>query len=96
MKLDGEIAHFNIFDEMKHHVNSHSIFAIHVVNPTVQEFSEFNCRGKLKVVANKHHELKATYDVKVGRKLKRMVALNGDLDHGGMPLIGRKFELQPN
>ena len=79
MKFDEEIVHFNIFDKMKHSIHSHSVFVIHAINPTIWEFLEFNCKGKLKVVVNKHHGLKATYEVKMGKKLKKTVALCEDL-----------------
>ena len=45
---------------------------------------------------NKSHEIKAIYEVKMGRELKRTVALNGYLDLEGMSLITRKFELHPD
>nr|XP_027062676.1 uncharacterized protein LOC113689038 [Coffea arabica] len=48
MKFDEELVHFNIFDTMEHPVNSHPVFAIHAINPSVQEFSEFACRDKFK------------------------------------------------
>ncbi|XP_027067746.1 uncharacterized protein [Coffea arabica] len=35
IEFDGEIVHFNIFDTMKYHVNSHSVFAIHATNLSV-------------------------------------------------------------
>ena len=95
MEFDGEIIYFNIFD-MKHHNDSYSVFAINAVNPIVQQFPKFNCRGKLKVAVNKHHGLKEAYDVKMGKMLKKMVAHNGDLDPQKIPPIARKFELQPD
>ncbi|XP_027120707.1 uncharacterized protein [Coffea arabica] len=35
MEFDGELVHFNIFDTMEHPVNSHHVFAIHAINPSV-------------------------------------------------------------
>nr|XP_027120690.1 uncharacterized protein LOC113737704 [Coffea arabica] len=35
MEFDGELVHFNIFDTMEHPVNSHPVFAIHAINPSV-------------------------------------------------------------
>ena len=67
------------------------MFTIHTINPTVQEFSEFNCRGKLIVAANQHDRLKTTYDVKMGNNLKKMVALNGNLDLEEMPQIAKSL-----
>ena len=72
------------------------MFTIHTINPTVQEVSEFNCRGELIVAENQHDRLKTTYDVKMGNNLKKMVALNGNLDLEEMPQIAKKFELHPN
>nr|XP_027064430.1 uncharacterized protein LOC113690635 [Coffea arabica] len=54
IEFDEKIVNFNIFDTMEHPVNSHSVFAIHAINPFVQEFSEFACRDKFKIVANKY------------------------------------------
>ncbi|XP_027083579.1 uncharacterized protein [Coffea arabica] len=54
MEFDREMVHFNIFDTMKHLVNSPSVFAIYAINPSVQEFSEFNCKDKFRVVANEY------------------------------------------
>nr|XP_027062006.1 uncharacterized protein LOC113688396 [Coffea arabica] len=96
MEFDEEIVHFNIFDTMKHPVNSYSVFAIHVINPSVQEFSEFACRDKFKVAANNYQGMKAVYEVKMNRKLRKKAALNGYLDPGGGPPITRKFELHPD
>ena len=42
MKFDREVVHFNIFYEIKYFINSHSMFTIYAINPTVQEFFEFN------------------------------------------------------
>ncbi|XP_027090181.2 uncharacterized protein [Coffea arabica] len=96
MEFDREIVHFNIFYTMKHPVNSHSVFAIHATNPSVQEFSEFACMGKFKVAANKYHGMKAIHEVKMGKKLRKNIALNGYLDPEGEPPITRKIELYPN
>ncbi|XP_071939285.1 uncharacterized protein [Coffea arabica] len=96
MEFDGEIVHFNIFDTIKHPVNSNSVFVIHVTNLSVQEFSEFACRGKFKVAANKYYGMKAIYEVKISRKLRKNVALNDYVDPGGRPPITRKIELHPN
>ncbi|XP_071928048.1 uncharacterized protein [Coffea arabica] len=65
MEFDGEVAHFNIFYEIKNPVNSHFVLAIHATNPSVQKFSEFDCRGKFKIVTNKYHRMKAIYEVKM-------------------------------
>ena len=35
MKFDREVAHFNIFNEMKYPINSQFVFAIHAINPSV-------------------------------------------------------------
>ncbi|XP_071939257.1 uncharacterized protein [Coffea arabica] len=96
MKFDGEIVHFNIFDIMKYPVNSHSVFAIHAINHSVQEFSEFACRDKSKVTTNKYQGMKAIYEVKRNRKLRKKTAFNGYLDLGGEPPITRKIELHPD
>ncbi|XP_027062008.1 uncharacterized protein [Coffea arabica] len=96
MKFDGEIVYFNIFDTMEHPVNSHSVFAIHATNPSVQEFSEFDCKDKFKIAANKYHGMKALYEVKKSRKLKKMVAFNDYLDPREMSLNARKSELHPD
>ncbi|XP_071905805.1 uncharacterized protein [Coffea arabica] len=96
MKFDEKIVNFNIFDTIEHPVNSHSVFAIHAINPCVQEFSEFACRDKFKIVANKYQEMKAIYKMKRNRKLRKKAALNGYLDPGGGPSITRKIELHPN
>ncbi|XP_071905575.1 uncharacterized protein [Coffea arabica] len=96
MEFDGEIVHFNIFDTIKHHANSHSVFAIHATNPSVQEFSEFVCRGKFKIATNKYHGMEAIHEVKMGRKFRKNVAFNGYLDPGGEPRIRRKIELHPD
>ena len=42
IEFDGEIVHFNIFNNIKHHINFHSIFAIYAINRSMQEFSEYN------------------------------------------------------
>ena len=96
IKLNRDVAHFNIFSKMKNSINSHFVCAIYATNSAVQEFSEFDCRGQLKVTANKYHELKATYDVKMSTTLKKMTTFNGDLDPVGMPKFARKFELRPD
>ena len=72
------------------------VFAIHAINSTVHEFPKFNCRGKFKIVANKHHGLKTTYDEKIGKKWKNMQSLNSDLDLEEIPLIAKKFKLHPD
>ena len=72
------------------------MFAIHATNPSVQEFSEFVCRGKFKVATNKYHGMKAIHEVKIYKKLRKKVVLNGYLDPGGgLPII-RKTELHPD
>ncbi|XP_071904285.1 uncharacterized protein [Coffea arabica] len=96
MEFDGKMVHFNIFDTMKHPVNSHSVFAIHAIDPSVQEFSEFASRNKFKIAANKYHGMKAIHEVKKRRKLRKKIALNGYLDLGGGLLITRKIGLHPN
>ncbi|XP_027067491.2 uncharacterized protein [Coffea arabica] len=96
MEFDGEIVHFNIFNTIKHPVNSHSVFAIHATNLSMQEFSEFDFRGKFKVPANKYQRMKAIYEVKMNRKFRKKAALNGYLDTGGGPPITRKIELHPD
>ncbi|XP_071926201.1 uncharacterized protein [Coffea arabica] len=96
MKFDGEIVHFNIFDTMKHPVNSHSVFAMYTTNPSVQEFSKFAYRGKSKVAANKSYRMKAIHEVKMERKFRKKVALNGHVDPGGGPPITRKIQLHPD
>ncbi|XP_027067463.2 uncharacterized protein [Coffea arabica] len=96
MKFDGELVHFNIFDTMEHSVNSHPVFAIHAINPSVQEFSEFACRDKFKFTENKYKGMKALYEMKRSRKLRKKAALKGYLDPGGGPLITRKIELHPD
>ncbi|XP_027103032.1 uncharacterized protein [Coffea arabica] len=96
MEFDGELVHFNIFDTMEHPVNSHHVFAIHAINPSVQEFSEFACRDKFKLTENKYKGMKALYEVKRSRKLRKKAALKGYLDPGGGPLIFRKIELHPD
>ncbi|XP_027118750.2 uncharacterized protein [Coffea arabica] len=96
MEFDGEIVHFNIFDTMKHPVNSHSVFAMYTTNPSVQEFSKFACRGRFKVAANKSYRMKAIHEVKMERKFRKKVALNGHVDPGGGPPITRKIQLHPD
>nr|XP_027094989.1 uncharacterized protein LOC113715038 [Coffea arabica] len=96
MEFDGELVHFNIFDTMEHPVNSHPVFAIHAINPSVQEFSEFACRDKFKLTENKYKGMKALYEVKRSRKLRKKAALKGYLDPGGGPPISRKIELHPD
>nr|XP_027072104.1 uncharacterized protein LOC113696920 [Coffea arabica] len=96
MKFDGELVHFNIFDTMEHPVNFHPVFAIHAINPSVQEFSEFVCRDKFKLTENKYKGMKALYEVKRSRKLRKKAALKGYLDPGGGPPISRKIELHPD
>ena len=91
-----EVIHFNIFDAMKYPINSHFMFVIYTINLFVREFSESNYRGKLKIVATKHHGLKVTYDVKMDKKLKKVIIYSGDLDPGEISSIARKFELQLN
>nr|XP_027067429.1 uncharacterized protein LOC113693041 [Coffea arabica] len=93
MKFDGELVYFNIFDTMEHLVNSHSVFVIHAINLSVQEFSEFVCRGKFKFTENKYKGMKATYEVKRNRKLRKKAALKSYLDPGGGPPITKKIEL---
>ncbi|XP_071905856.1 uncharacterized protein [Coffea arabica] len=96
MEFDGEIVHFNIFDIMKHPVNSHSVFAMYTTNPSVQEFSKFAYRDKSKVAANKSYRVKAIHEVKMERKFRKKVALNGHVDPGGGPPITRKIQLHPD
>ncbi|XP_071940068.1 uncharacterized protein [Coffea arabica] len=96
MKFDGETVHFNIFDTMKHPVNSHSVFAMYTTNPSVQEFSKFAYRVKFKVAANKSYRMKAIHEVKMERKFRKKVALNGHVDPGGGPPITRKIQLHPD
>ena len=57
----------------------------------MQEFSEFNCRDKFKVAANKCHGMKAIYEVKIGRKLKKMIVLIDYLDPRGMSSIAKNL-----
>ena len=78
---------------MKYPVNSHSVFSIHAINPFVQEFSDFAYRDKFKVAANEYQGMKAFYKMKMSRKLRKNIALNGYLDPGGGPPITRKIEL---
>ncbi|XP_027118735.1 uncharacterized protein [Coffea arabica] len=96
MKFDGELVHFNSFDTMEHPVNSHPVFAIHTINPSVQEFSEFACRDKFKFTENKYKGMKTLYEVKRSRKLRKKAALKGYLDPEGGPPISRKIELHPD
>ncbi|XP_071939237.1 uncharacterized protein [Coffea arabica] len=96
MEFDGEIVHFNIFDTMKHPVNSHSVFAVYTTNLSVQEISKFACRGRFKVAANKSYRMKAIHEVKMERKFRKKVALNGHVDPGGGPPITRKIQLHPD
>ncbi|XP_027064887.1 uncharacterized protein [Coffea arabica] len=96
MEFDGEIVYFNIFDTVKHPVNSHSVFVIHAINPSLQKFSEFVCRGKFKVAANKYHRMKVIHGVKMSRKLRKNVALNGYLDPERRLPITRNIELHPD
>ncbi|XP_027182322.1 uncharacterized protein LOC113780746 [Coffea eugenioides] len=96
MKFDREIVYFNIFNTIKHRVNSHSVFAIHATNPSVQEFSEFGCKGKFKIPANKYQGMKTIYEVKMSRKLRKKAALNGYLDPREGPPITRKIESHPD
>ncbi|XP_071933959.1 uncharacterized protein [Coffea arabica] len=96
MEFDGELVHFNIFDTMEHPVNSHPVFAIHAINPSVQEFSSFACRNKFKFTENKYKGMEALYEVKNSRKLRKEAALKGYLDPGGGPPISRKTELHPD
>ncbi|XP_071918967.1 uncharacterized protein [Coffea arabica] len=90
MEFDEEIIHFNIFNIIKYSVNSHSVFAIHDTNLSVQEFSKFGCRGEFTVPANKHQGMKAIYEVKMSKKFRKKAALNGYLDPGGGPPIIKK------
>ena len=46
MEFDGKMVHFNIFDAMKHPIDSHFVFAACVINSIVQEVFELNSRGK--------------------------------------------------
>ncbi|XP_027090257.1 uncharacterized protein [Coffea arabica] len=96
MEFEGELVHFNIFDTMEHPVNSHSVFVIQAINPSVQEFSEFACKGKFKFTENKYKGMKAMYEVKRNRKLRKNAALKSYLDPGEGPPIIRKIELHPN
>ncbi|XP_027155437.1 uncharacterized protein LOC113755706 [Coffea eugenioides] len=73
-----------------------SVFAIYATNPSVQEFSKFACRGKFKVAANKSYRMKAIHEVKMERKFREKVALNGHVDPGGRPPITRKMQLHPD
>ncbi|XP_027181678.1 uncharacterized protein LOC113780069 [Coffea eugenioides] len=73
-----------------------SVFAIYATNPSVQEFSKFACRGKFKVAANKSYRMKAIHEVKMERKFREKVALNGHVDPGGRPPITRKIQLHPD
>nr|XP_027083457.1 uncharacterized protein LOC113705743 [Coffea arabica] len=82
IEFDGELVHFNIFDTMKHSVNSHPVFVIHAINPSVQEFSEFACRDKFKFTENKYKGMNTLYEVKRSRKLRKKAALKGYLDPG--------------
>ena len=69
MKFYEKIVHFNIFDTMEYHVNSHFVFAIYAINLSVQELSEFAYRDKFEVAASKYQEMKAVYEVKINTKL---------------------------
>ncbi|XP_027150382.1 uncharacterized protein LOC113750624 [Coffea eugenioides] len=93
MEFDGELVHFNIFDTMEYPVNSHPVFAIHAINPSVQEFSEFACRDKFIFTENKYKGMKVLCEVKRNRKLRKNTAFKGYLDPGGGPPISRKIEL---
>ncbi|XP_027152241.1 uncharacterized protein LOC113752324 [Coffea eugenioides] len=73
-----------------------SVFAIYATNPSVQEFSKFACRGKFKVAANKSYRMKAIHELKMERKFREKVALNGHVDPGGRPPITRKIQLHPD
>ncbi|XP_027090501.1 uncharacterized protein [Coffea arabica] len=96
MKFNGELVHFNIFDTMEYPINSHPVFAIHAINPSVQEFSEFACRDKFKFTENKYKGMEALHEVKRSRKLRKKAALKGYLDPGGRPPISKKTELHPD
>ncbi|XP_027171423.1 uncharacterized protein LOC113770988 [Coffea eugenioides] len=61
-----------------------------------KEFSEFACRDKFKLTENKYKGMKALYEVKRSRKLRKKAALKGYLDPGGGPPISRKIELHPD
>ncbi|XP_027166731.1 uncharacterized protein LOC113766775 [Coffea eugenioides] len=67
-----------------------SVFAIYATNPSVQEFSKFACRGKFKVAANKSYGMKAIHEVKMERKFREKVALNGHVDPGGRKLVVKR------
>ena len=83
MEFDGEIVHFNIFDTMEYLVNFHSVFVIHAINSSVQEFYEFACWDKFKVATSKYQGMKAIYEMKMNKKSRKKAALNGYLDSGG-------------
>ena len=61
-----------------------------------KNFMSFGCRGKFKVPANKYQGMKAIYEVKMSRKFRKKIALNGYLDLRGGSLITRKIELHPD
>ncbi|XP_071940052.1 uncharacterized protein [Coffea arabica] len=61
-----------------------------------KEFSKFAYRGKSKVAANKSYRMKAIHEVKMERKFRKKVALNGHVDPGGGPPITRKIQLHPD
>nr|XP_027077163.1 uncharacterized protein LOC113700934 [Coffea arabica] len=60
------------------------------------EFPKFAYRGKSKVAANKSYRMKAIHEVKMERKFRKKVALNGHVDPGGGPPITRKIQLHPD
>ncbi|XP_071904295.1 uncharacterized protein [Coffea arabica] len=61
-----------------------------------KEFSKFAYRGKSKVAASKSYRMKAIHEVKMERKFRKKVALNGHVDPGGEPPITRKIQLHPD
>nr|XP_027060889.1 uncharacterized protein LOC113687487 [Coffea arabica] len=61
-----------------------------------KEFSKFAYRDKSKVAANKSYRVKAIHEVKMERKFRKKVALNGHVDPGGGPPITRKIQLHPD
>ena len=60
MEFDGKVVNFNIFNTMKYSYDSHTIFAMSVIDSLAQKLT-------------KHLELGVIYDVQLSEELKGMV-----------------------
>ncbi|XP_051142867.1 uncharacterized protein LOC127259531 [Andrographis paniculata] len=69
LEFDGEEFHFNIFNPVKCHVESESLYAINVINSVVQKTCEVGNENKRRTVLTKQLEKRPTGESKKEKKI---------------------------